>query len=148
MGFRYTGIRVRDLDRSIAFYTTVLGMRLTWRMKIRETGGEIAVLKSPRGTQRLELNWYPPEGRYRQYRQGDELDHLAFAVPDVDTFLRDHRVDFRVVMKAFDEGADRLAYVTDPDGVWIELMSRRKPQKKHRMTRRISPVLGLHGPWE
>ena len=34
-------------------------MRVTWRMKIRETGGEIAVLKSPRGTQRLELNSYP-----------------------------------------------------------------------------------------
>jgi lactoylglutathione lyase len=129
MGFRYTGIRVRDLDRSIAFYTTVLGMEVTWRMKIRETGGEIAVLKSPRGTQRLELNWYPPKGRYRRYREGDELDHLAFAVPDVDGFLRDHRGEFRVVLKAFDEGTDRLAYVTDPDGAWIELMSRRKPRR-------------------
>ena len=122
---------MRDVDRSIAFYTTVLGMRVTWRMKIRETGGEIAVLKSPRGTQRLELNWYPPRGRYREYRQGDELEnHLAFAVPDVDAFLRDHRGDFRVVMKTFDEGTDRLAYVTDPDGAWIELMSRRKPRPK------------------
>jgi len=130
MGFRYTGIRVRDLDRSIAFYRTVLGMGVTWRMKIRETGGEIAVLKSPRGTQRLELNWYPPRGRYRQYRQGDELDHLAFAVPDVDLFLRDYHGEFRVVLKAFDEGTDRLAYVTDPDGVWIELMSRQKPRRK------------------
>jgi len=130
MGFRYTGIRVRDLDRSIAFYTTALGMGVTWRMKIRETGGEIVVLKSPRGTQRLELNWYPPKGRYRQYRQGDELDHLAFAVADVDGFLRDHQGEFRVVLKAFDEGTDRLAYVTDPDGVWIELMSRRKPRRK------------------
>src|SRR5437899_6408468 len=114
MGFRYTGIRVRDLDRSIAFYTTVLGMQVTWRMRIRETGGAIAVLKSPRGSQRLELNWYPPRGRYRVYRQGDELDHLAFAVPDVDRFLREHRGDLRVVMKAFDEGTDRLAYVTAP----------------------------------
>ncbi len=126
MGFRYTGIRVRDMNRSINFYTEVLGMRVTWRMKIRETGGEIAVLKSPRGKQRLELNWYPPRGRYRGYRQGDELDRLAFSVPDVDAFLRDHAGDFKVAMKAFDEGSDRLAYVTDPDGAWIELMSRRK----------------------
>jgi len=137
MGFRYTGLRVRDLNQSIAFYTTVLGMRVTWRMKIHETGGEIAVLKSPRGSQRLELNWYPPRGRYRQYRQGDELDHLAFAVPDVDAFLRSHRKDFRVVMKAFDEGTDRLAYITDPDGAWIELMSRRK-------SRRGAPRVGSH----
>ncbi len=130
MGFRYTGIRVRDLDRSIGFYTNVLGMRVTWRMKIRETGGEIAVLKSPRGTQRLELNWYPPRGRYRRYRQGDELDHIAFAVPNVDAFLREHRPEFKVAMKPFNEGSDRLAYVTDPDGVWIELMSPLKRRRK------------------
>lgn len=129
MGFRYTGIRVRDLDRSIDFYTKVLGMRVTFRMKIRETGGAIAVLKSPRGSQRLELNWYPPRGRYRTYRQGDELDHLAFSVPDVDSFLRAHRGEFKVVMKPFDEGSDRLAYVADPDGAWIELMSPRKRRK-------------------
>src|SRR2546425_11293488 len=122
MGFRYTGIRVRELDRSIAFYTEVLGMRVTWRMRIRETGGAIAVLKSPRGSQRLELNWYPPRGRYRAYRQGDELDHLAFTVPDVDVFLREHRGDFRVVMKAFDEGTDRLGHLEGPQGAWVELL--------------------------
>lgn len=130
MSFRYTGIRVRDLDRSIDFYTRVLGMVLVWRMKIRETGGAIAILKSPRGSQRLELNWYPPKGRYRRYRLGDELDHLAFSVPDVDVFLRDHRGDFKVAMRAFDEGNDRLAYVTDPDGAWIELMSPLKSRRK------------------
>src|SRR3989442_15381248 len=113
MGFRYTGIRVRDLDRSIAFYTKVLGMQMTWRMRIRETGGAIAVLKSPRGSQRLELNWYPPPGRYRVYRQGDELDHLAFEVPDVDRFLREHRGGFRVGIKGFDEGADRAPPIQD-----------------------------------
>src|SRR5437870_6268937 len=115
MGFRrYTGVRVRDLDRSIAFYTTVLGMRVTWWMKIRETGGEIAVLKSPRGSQRLALNWYPPLGRYREHPQRAALDHLAFPVPDADAFLRDHRGDFRVVTKTFDEGTARRAYVTEP----------------------------------
>lgn len=117
MGFRYTGIRVPDLERSIEFYTRMLGMHVAWRMKIRETGGGIAVLKSPRGSQRLELNWYPPRGKYSRYREGDELDHLPFAVPDVDTFLGDHRGDFKVAMRAFDEGSDRLAYVTDADGV-------------------------------
>src|SRR5437899_10788259 len=81
MGFRYTGIRVRDLNRSIAFYTTVLGMQVTWRMRIRETGGAIAVLKSPRDSQRLELNWYPPRGRYRVYRPGDQPHPRRLALP-------------------------------------------------------------------
>jgi len=137
MGFRYTGIRVRDLPRSIDFYTQILGMRVVFRMNIRETGGKIAVLKSPRGSQKLELNWYPPEGRYRRFRNGDELDHLAFSVPDVDAFLREHRGEVRVALKPFDEGGDRLAYIRDPDGAWIELMSPRKRRrsKVRRSTR-------------
>ena len=126
MGFRYTGIRVRDMDRSIDFYTRVLGMEVQWRQNIRETGGKIAVLKSPRGSQRLELNWYPPMGLHKRYRQGDELDHLAFSVRDVRTFLREHQDEFEIAMKPFKEGKDWLAYVTGPDGEWIELMS---PQK-------------------
>src|SRR5207244_7390886 len=124
MGFRYTGIRVRDLDRSIAFYTTVLGMRVTWRMKIRETGGEIAVLKSPHGSQRLELNWYPPRGRYLAYRRGDEVDHLAFPGPGVDAFIRDPRGEVRVVIKTFDEGTDPLADRTVLVGSSIEVRRR------------------------
>src|SRR2546427_7824816 len=98
MGFRYTGIRVRDLDRSIAFYTTVLGMRVTWRMKIRETGGEIAVLKSPHGSQRLELNWYPPRGRYRAYRRGGRTRPLGLLGPPCRrAFLRPPRGFSRVL---------------------------------------------------
>ena len=37
-GFRYPGLRARDLNRSIAFYTTVLGMRVVWRMKFVRQG--------------------------------------------------------------------------------------------------------------
>src|SRR5256885_16781473 len=107
MGFRYTGIRVRDLDRSIAFYTTVLGMRVTWRMKIRETGGEIAVLKSPHGSQRLELNWYPPRGRYRAYRRGGGTHHLALSVPPGGAVFRDHPGEFSVVLQTVAERVGR-----------------------------------------
>src|SRR2546428_4334650 len=98
-------------------------MQVTWRMRIRETGGAIAVLKSPRGSQRLELNWYPPRGRYRVYRQGDELDHLAFAVPDVDRFLRGNRGGFPGVMKALDEGTDRLPYPAGPGRARVRVQS-------------------------
>lgn len=129
MGFRYTGIRVRDMAQSVAFYTRVMGMRLVFRFHIKETGGTIAELKSPRGSQRLELNWYPPRGIHRRYRNGDELDHLAFSVRDVHAFLREHKGEFRVMMRPFKEGRDWLAYVTGPDGEWIELMA---PIRKRR----------------
>jgi len=109
-----------------------MGMRVVFRFSVRETGGKIAILKSPRGSQRLELNWYPPKGIHRTYRHGDELDHLAFSVPDVDAFLRAHRGEFPVQIRPFNEGNERLAFITDPDGAWIELMSRRKDRPRER----------------
>jgi len=130
MGFRYTGIRVRDMDRSLDFYTRVMGMELTFRMSIRETGGKIALLKSPRGRQRLELNWYLPEGIHARYRDGDQLDHLAFSVRDVHTFLREHREGIKIRIKPFREGRDWLAFIEGPDGEWIELISPGRPRKR------------------
>lgn len=123
--FIYTGIGVRDLDRSIRFYTERLGMKLTHRSRIAETNGEIAELKSPGGNQVLELNWYADR---KEYVNGDEVDHLAFAVENVDqavTELKSQGV--KVVMEPFNEGSGRLAFIEDPDGVWIELAG---PQEK------------------
>src|SRR3972149_698021 len=108
MGFRYTGSRGGDMARSVDCYTRVMGMRVGFRMNIAETGGKIAILKSPRGSQRLELNWYPPKGVHARYRHGDELDHLAFGVRDVRGFLREHRTDVKVRIPPFREGGDWL----------------------------------------
>jgi len=122
--FAYTGIEVRDLERSIKFYTENLGMRLLRRSKIPETNGEVAELKSPEGHQLLELNWYAD---HNKYRSGDELDHLAFDVDDVDRALADLKEQgVEVAMQPFDEGEGRLAFVKDPDGIWIELTGPRK----------------------
>ena len=117
--FDYTGIRVRNLDVSIKFYTEKLGMQLLGRQRIKETNGEIADLKSPDGEQKLELNWY---GDRRFYGNGDEVDHLAFVVADVDAALAELRSQgVEVAMEAFNEAESRLAFVKDPDGIWIEL---------------------------
>lgn len=122
--FDYTGIGVRDLDRSIKFYTENLGMQLLGRYKIKETNGEIADLKSPDGNQKLELNWYANRG---EYKNGDEVDHLAFSVEDVDAVVAElRRQGVEVAMEPFNEGNGRLAFVKDPDGIWIELEGPKK----------------------
>jgi len=79
MKFTYTGIEVKDLDKSIAFYRDVVGMEFLGRGKIEATGGEVAALKSAGSEHTLELNWYPDS----RYRGGNELDHLAFECEDV-----------------------------------------------------------------
>jgi lactoylglutathione lyase len=126
--FSYTGIGVRDLDRSIKFYTQYMGMRLVGRYKIKETNGEIAELRSPRGQQLLELNWYTDR---KEYKNGDEIDHLAFEVEDVDTAVAELKARGVVVcMEPFDEGHSRLGFIQDPDGIWIELQSPKKQPKR------------------
>ncbi len=118
MPLEYTGIRVRDLARSVRFYTEGLGLRLgpTGRMA---AGGTWQELRDPSTGTVLELNFYPGDA---PYREGDELDHLGFRVSDLDaTVERLVALGGRVRIPAFAEGAERLVFLSDPDGVWVEL---------------------------
>lgn len=126
----YVGIHVRDIDRSIAFYRDLMGMRLLRRSLVPETGGEWAELASPGSPHILELNWYPEGSQFfaGPYRSGDELDHIAFEVEDVERAYREliaHGA--RSGHAPFLEGGTLLAFVQDPDGIWIELMGPAAP---------------------
>ncbi len=118
----YTGIRVRDLERSRAFYTDVLGMRVIGEGTMPH-GGRYVHLRTPGSQQRLELNWYPESSRfYTPYRVGEEMDHLAFVVDDVRKAYRElTRKGVDVAVSPADS-KDTEVYVKDPDGIWIELL--------------------------
>lgn len=120
--FIYVGIRVETLQKSVDFYTKLLGMKVKGRSKIVQTKGETVGLESQEGSFILELNHYEKDSPYySEYVVGEGLDHLAFKVDDLDKALQEARSSgYRVVleMKA-DSG--RWAYVEDPDGIWVEL---------------------------
>lgn len=125
--FAYVGVQVRDLDRSVDFYCSLLGMRLRQREKVPETGGEWAELVSLGSPQVLELNWYPEASEHfpDRYRLGNELDHLAFDCDDADAAYRELLAQgVTPALPPFTEGDYRLAFVQDPDGIWIELSSK------------------------
>lgn len=124
--FTYTGIRVRDLERSVAFYAGVLGMQLVFRMKLRKTHGEVALLRSPRSRQRLELNWYEPGSRYaKPYGVGEGLDHLAFRTGDLGKAIREFRkAGHKVIDGPHGRAKAAWIYIQDPDGLWIEVNGR------------------------
>jgi len=121
--FTYTGVEVKDMDATIRFYTEALGMELLDRHPIPATGGEVAGLKSPGSEQILELNWYPES----KYREGSELDHLAFECESVER-------DVQRLLKAGATVARPLevrpkyivCFVKDPNGIWLELYQERK----------------------
>lgn len=120
--FYYTGIRVRNLKRSLNFYHKAFGMKVVNEGTMGH-GGKYVQLVGDGSRQKLELNWYPPGSRfYTPYRKGEEMDHFAFVVDDVrKAYLELLRNGAKpAVPPEKSEGTE--VYVQDPDGIWIELL--------------------------
>ncbi|MCJ7425478.1 VOC family protein [Candidatus Bathyarchaeota archaeon] len=120
--FTYVGIRVTNLQKSIDFYTKLLGMQVTGKGKIEQTKGETVSLQSEKDSFVLELNYYEEGSPYNtKYSVGEGLDHLAFKVEDFDKTLEEtRRAGYRTLLK-MKAGGGRWAYIEDPDGIWIEV---------------------------
>jgi lactoylglutathione lyase len=120
--FTYVGIRVTNLQKSIDFYTKVLGMKVVGRGKVEQTKGETVGLESEKGGFNLELNYYEKNSPYNtKYTVGEGLDHLAFKVDNLDNALKEaKKAGYRTILEMKADGS-RWAYIEDPDGIWIEL---------------------------
>jgi lactoylglutathione lyase len=118
----YVGIRVTNLQRSIDFYTKILGMNVVGRSKIEQTKGETVGLQSEKDSYTIELNHYEKSSPYNtEYVVGEGLDHLAFKVDDLNKALEEaRRGGHRTILEINADGG-RWAYIEDPDGIWIEL---------------------------
>lgn len=137
--FRYTGVRVRDLDGAINFFTKILGMKLESRVKAPWNKGEFANLTSEDGRHWLELNWYaegsPVAG---PFRDGEELDHLGFHVDNFDKALaRLKDAGYPVVIGPHHDEGWSVAFVKAFDGIWLDIfkMPAKKKTKKKTRTR-------------
>lgn len=121
--FYYTGIRVKDLAKSLDFYTKVLGMKVV-RKGTMPHGGKYVHLRGKASKQMLELNWYPEGSRfYTEYTNGEELDHLAFVVKDkAKAFKELVKKGAEVAVGPKDSKGTEL-YVKDPNGIWLEILS-------------------------
>ena len=132
----YIGIRVTDLKRSIKFYTRAMGLKVSHRGHMHH-GGQFVNLVDRVTGQHLELNWYPKRSTfYKPYRNGEELDHIGFQVEDArEIFSALVSAGARPAVKPFYDGGWWMAFVKDPDGIWIELISRasRRPEAKNQI---------------
>ena len=126
----YFGMRVTNLERSMKFYTEVLGMRQVKTGDfLRAGGGRYVLLKDPVSGQQLELNWYPDGSRFAtRYEPGEGLDHIGVKVQDVATKLRELASKGIGVVPVPDSlGEQKLGptltlhvgFVEAPDGNWI-----------------------------
>lgn len=117
--FVYSGLRVRDLDRSMRFYRK-LGFRV-FKRGVMGHGGVWVQLAFPGAAQRLELNFYPPGNAYYEpIRKGTEFDHFGFRVSNVEAWEKELRRRGFPVVARVRETRENLVYTKDPDGNWIE----------------------------
>ena len=127
MRILHTMLRVGDLDRSLAFYTEVLGMRLLRRNDYPE--GKFTLAFVGYGDEResavLELtyNW-----GVETYELGTAFGHVAIEVDDAYAACTEiKRRGGNVVREAgpMKGGTTVIAFVQDPDGYKIELIQRK-----------------------
>jgi|SRR5208282_610523 len=122
--FTYTGIRVKDLEKSVDFYTKVLGMKEGGRSKIEQTKGETVTLTTHEGGPVLELNYYGKGSKFNtEYLAGEGVDHLAFQVDDLDKALEEAGKAGYPLVLDMKTGSSRWVYIRDPNGIFIELFA-------------------------
>lgn len=131
----YFGIRVTDLNRSVAFYTRCFGLEEVARGGLEvavpsdnpeRITGRAVLLRDPISGCKLELNFYPEGSRYAvPYEVGEALDHLCFRVEDMDSILKVLEAEGvrPIALPSVVADGVSIAYVCDPNGIWIELWS-------------------------
>lgn len=125
MRLLHTMLRVGDLERSIAFYTEVLGMTLLRRKEYPDGRFTLAFIgygdEAHNSVIELTHNWDTT-----QYDLGSGFGHIALEVEDVYKACEDIKArGGKVVREAGPmlHGSSILAFVEDPDGYRIELLS-------------------------
>ena len=126
-GFEHIGMAVSDLDRSIAFYRDLLGLKLLLRKTMPSGNGELAFMDTGNG--QLELICPEPKVATpaRPIPDGEAgIRHLTFAFDDIqETFDKLMAAGVQPYERPRDalnkEIVARVAFVVDPDGILIEL---------------------------
>lgn len=127
MRLLHTMLRVGNLQRSIDFYTHVLGMRLLRQKEYPD--GKFTLAFVGYGDERdntvLELtyNWDT-----ERYDPGTGFGHIAIEVDDVYKAVEDLQArGGKVIREAgpMNAGTTIIAFIEDPDGYQIELLGRK-----------------------
>lgn len=122
MKFLHTMIRVTDLEKSIEFYTKVLGMRVLDRTENTQYRYTLVFVGYEQGGTTIELthNWDTD-----QYEMGNAFGHLALGVEDIYAACDQIKALGGNVTREpgpVKGGSTHIAFITDPDGYQIELI--------------------------
>ncbi|QTN20044.1 VOC family protein [Brevundimonas sp. AJA228-03] len=125
MRYLHTMVRVADLEASLHFWTTQLGLEEVRRLENEKGRFTLVFLAAPRDKERstaerspeveLTYNWDP-----EVYTGGRNFGHLAYRVDDIYATCQ-HLMDSGVVINRPPRDGN-MAFVRSPDGISIELL--------------------------
>ena len=126
--FLHTMLRVKDLDRSVEFYTKHMKMKELRRREVPDGKYTLVFVgygDNASGQAELELtyNW----DQETPYELGNGFGHLAVSFPDVYAACEELRAAGAKITREpgpVKFGTTVIAFVTDPDGYKIELIQR------------------------
>ena len=128
MRLLHTMLRVGDMDRSVRFYSDILGMKLLRREDYPEGKFTLAFLgygeESEDTVLELTHNWDADS-----YDHGTAYGHIAIEVDDVYKACEDLRAKSgKIIREAgpMKSGTTVLAFLEDPDGYKIELLGKKE----------------------
>ena len=116
----HTRYRVNDLEKTVEFYKTVLGLEEVRRHKTPR-GSELAVLKAPESEETIEICHFPNSGPVEVQ---EDLTHLAFEVDSLEEFGK-HLASLGIEYSdgpTMKEAGGGFAFVDAPEGYEIELI--------------------------
>jgi lactoylglutathione lyase len=127
MRILHTMLRVGDLDRSLAFYTGVMGMKLLSRRDYPDGKFTLVFVgygpESEQATLELTHNWDT-----KSYDIGTGYGHVALEVDDAYAACNEIKRKGGIVTREagpMKHGTTVIAFVQDPDGYKIELIQRK-----------------------
>jgi lactoylglutathione lyase len=121
----HTRMRVDDLERTVKFYTEVLGLELMTRHE-SPRGAKLAFLRTPNSEELLEITYFPDSGPVKVQ---PDLMHLAFEVDDLEAYgkyLESKGIKFSDGPTISKSSGSVFAFIDAPEGYEIELIQRAK----------------------
>lgn len=121
MRLAHTMIRVRDLDKSVSFYTDFLGLKEVRRKPIGDEA-TLCFLSDEDENYYLELT-HNHDGR--DYQLGDQFGHLAFHVEDLEAVVERVESQGWWFRRSKPGASSKYIFIKDPDGYDIEILEAR-----------------------
>jgi lactoylglutathione lyase len=119
----HTRYRVTDLQRTVDFYTQVLGLQEVRRHK-SPRGSELVFLETPNSAELIEICSYPASGPVTVC---PDLTHLAFEVEDLQAFAAHAAaLGYPLSDGPTESSTSTFAFIDAPEGYEIELIQYRK----------------------